>query len=272
MQSQQPLPPEFAEPLRRAGNRIGPLASRVMWYSEITSTNDVAVRFAEAGGGEGLLVAADAQTAGRGRQGRRWASPPGAGIYATVVFRPDARMIPLMTIAAGVSIAEGIESTTRLPVGVKWPNDVFVHGGAGARSDRKIAGILAEGGTSADGAAWVVIGFGINVFPAAYPPEIAMRATSLEGELGRPFDRGVLLAECLAALWRRYLDLRERRHDSLLALWRARAAPTLGRRVEWDREGRTCEGVAHDIDETGALLVRTRGGIERVIAGELRWT
>jgi BirA family biotin operon repressor/biotin-[acetyl-CoA-carboxylase] ligase len=171
-----------------------------------------------------------------------------------------------------VAIAEGIESTTRLPVSVKWPNDVFVNGGAGARSDRKIAGILAEGGTSADGAAWVVIGFGINVFPAAYPPEIAMRATSLEGELGRPFDRGVLLTECLAALWGRYLDLRERRLDSLLAMWRARAAPTLGRRVEWDREGGTWDGVAHDIDETGALLVRTRRGLERVIAGELRWT
>jgi BirA family biotin operon repressor/biotin-[acetyl-CoA-carboxylase] ligase len=267
----EPVPHEIADALYRIADRLGPLASRVVWYSDVTSTNDVAVRLAEGGAEEGVLVAADAQTAGRGRLGRVWASPAGAGIYATVILRPAANVIPMTTIAAGVALAEGIESTTGLPVRLKWPNDLFVEGDRGGRSDRKIAGILAEGGTSAGELRWLVLGFGINVLPASYPPDVAARATSLEGELGRPVDRGAVLAECLAALWRRYTDLRGHHVAPLLAAWRERAAPTLGRRVEWDRDGRIREGVAHDIDETGALLVRTGGGIERVISGELRW-
>src|SRR5688572_30225675 len=78
----EPLPEEFSEPLARAASRTRPLASQVLWYPEVTSTNDVAARLAERGGEEGVLVLADGQTAGRGRRGREWASPPGAGVYA----------------------------------------------------------------------------------------------------------------------------------------------------------------------------------------------
>jgi BirA family biotin operon repressor/biotin-[acetyl-CoA-carboxylase] ligase len=265
-----PVPADITEALSRVAQGRGPFASRVVWFREIPSTNDAAAHLAEAGAEEGVLVAADAQTAGRGRHGRAWASPAGSGIYATLILRPPPHVMPLTTIAAGVALAEGIGSATRLPVRLKWPNDVVIAGGAG-RSDRKVAGILAEGGTSDAGESWLVLGFGINVLPAAYPPDVAARATSLEGELGRPVGRGDVLAACLAALWRRYEDLCQRRVERVLAVWREHAAPTLGRRVEWDRDGRTRDGVAHDIDETGALLVRTRDGLERVISGALRW-
>ncbi len=267
----QPLPAEFAEPLERFADRVRPFVTRVVWYEEVGSTNDIAVRLAEGGAEEGVVVAADGQTAGRGRQGREWASPAGAGIYATIILRPPGHVVPLMTIGAGVALAEGIESATGLPVRLKWPNDVFVERRSGSAQDRKIAGILAEGGTSATGGGWVVIGVGINVLPGAYPPDVASRATSLETELGRAVDRGVLLMECLAALSRRYADLRDGRVTPLLAAWRARAASTLGRRVEWERDGRAQHGVAQDIDESGALLIRTDAGVQRVISGELRW-
>jgi BirA family transcriptional regulator, biotin operon repressor / biotin---[acetyl-CoA-carboxylase] ligase len=269
--SSQPLPDEFAEPLARGADRIGAFVSRVLWYPEVTSTNDVAAALAESGGEEGLVVAADAQSTGRGRHGRVWASPPGVGIYATILLRPSREIASLVTIAAGVAIADGIESATGLPVRVKWPNDVFVEGPDGPRTDKKLAGILAEGSTVAEGDAWLVLGFGINVLPGAYPADIAARATSLEAELGRPVDRGLVLAECLAALSDRYRELRGGRVSAVIGAWRSRAASTFGRRVEWNREGQVEHGVAQDIDPAGALLVRTDAGVRRVISGEVRW-
>jgi BirA family biotin operon repressor/biotin-[acetyl-CoA-carboxylase] ligase len=242
-----------------------------LWYPEVTSTNDVALSLAESGASEGIVVVADGQTTGRGRHGRSWISPPGVGIYATVILRPPADVAPLITIAAGVAIAEGIETATGLPVALKWPNDVIIARRGGTPPDRKLAGILAEAGASPDGASWIVLGFGINVLPGAYPPDIAARATSVEAEVGRPVDRGLMLAECLSALSSRYADLRDGRTAGTVAAWRARGAATFGRRVEWDHEGQPLRGVALDVDEGGGLLVRSDAGVRRLISGEVRW-
>lgn len=266
----QPLPSDLADPLAHARARVHPFASRVLWFPETTSTNDVAAAAADADAPEGLLVAADCQTAGRGRQGRAWASPPGAGIYATVVLRPSPAAVPLITIAAGVAVAEGVEAATGLRTLLKWPNDLLAPEREAAADGRKVAGILAEAGSSAAGQ-WVALGFGINVLPGAYPSDVAARATSLSTELGRVVDRGTLLVECLAALARRYSDLSSGRRAAVLDAWRQRAAETLGRRVEWDAGGVVREGIARDIDATGALLVQDGGGWQRVIAGEVRW-
>jgi BirA family biotin operon repressor/biotin-[acetyl-CoA-carboxylase] ligase len=265
------LPGEFREALDRVSDRLGPFGQRILWYPDIGSTNDVAMALADAGEPEGTVVAADSQSAGRGRLGRSWASPPGAGIYASVVLRPAPHVAPLLTLTAGVAVAEGIEAATGLPARVKWPNDVFVEGpldslrslGAG----RKLAGILAESASLSA----VVLGFGINVLPAAYPPEVALRATSIEAELGRASDRGLVLAECLAALGGRYRDLQAQRFEDILAAWRGRASSTFGRRVEWDAGGALHDGVAHDVDRDGALLVKQGQAVVRVIAGEVRW-
>ena len=257
------LPREFAEPLARVAPRLGSFANRVLWYDTIPSTNTVAASLAESGADEGCLVMADAQSAGRGRLGRSWSSPPAAGIYASIVLRPPGDAARLITLAAGLALAQGVEAATGLRTDLKWPNDLYVRG-------RKLAGILAEAGTSAAGG-HVVLGFGINVLPAAYPADVAARATSIESELGRPVDRGNLFAECLAALAERYRDLVDRRVAHILAAWRARAASTLGRGVEWEMDGTSHYGVAQDIDDSGALLVRTDRGVVRVLAGEMRW-
>jgi|SRR5688572_30668813 BirA family transcriptional regulator, biotin operon repressor / biotin---[acetyl-CoA-carboxylase] ligase len=262
----QPLPEDLVEPLARAADRLGIFRDQVLWYADTTSTNDLAATMAERGVAEGRVVVANAQSAGRGRQGRTWVSPPGAGLYMSVVLRPHGRALPLLTIAAGVAVAEGIQSATGLAADVKWPNDVYVHG-------RKVAGILAEASSSnaAGAIQHVIVGAGINVMPAAYPPEIAGHATSLEAELGRPVDRGLLLAEYLCALATRYADLRGGRSAAVVGAWRVRAASTLGRRVQWEGAGATRDGVALDIDDTGALVVRTAAGPVRVTAGEVRW-
>jgi BirA family transcriptional regulator, biotin operon repressor / biotin---[acetyl-CoA-carboxylase] ligase len=255
-------PDDIAEALARAGARLGPF-QHLSWYEDVGSTNDIAMNAAMHGAAEGLIVAANAQSSGRGRLGRSWASPPGSGLYVSVILRPRREALPLVTIAAGVAIAEGIEAATGLHAGVKWPNDIYA-------GTRKLAGILAEAGSSPAGE-HVIVGFGINLHPAGLPPDVASRATSIEGELGRPVDRGLVLAECLAALATRYQTLQRGAGDEVIGAWRLRAAPHLGRHVEWDGDGGAQRGIAHDIDARGALLVRVNDQIVRVISGEVRW-
>jgi BirA family biotin operon repressor/biotin-[acetyl-CoA-carboxylase] ligase len=262
------LPREFSEPLYRRMPEMSPLATRVIWRAETGSTNVDAAMLAESGAPEGAVVLADHQTAGRGRLGRSWSSPPGVGIYASVLLRPEAQVAGLLSIAAGVAISEAIEDVTGLGPMVKWPNDVYLDGG-GAHPPRKVAGILAEGGTS-DAGTWVVIGFGINVLPGAHPPEIT-RATSIETELGRAVDRGELTAACLVRLAGRYTDLKDGRRRSVLDAWRTRATAMLGRRVEWDEGGAVLSGIVADIDDEGGLLVSTDAGAARIVSGEVRW-
>jgi len=257
------LPDDIAEAFARASGRTGIFQPHhVQWLEQVESTNDRAHMAARLFAPEGAVIGADAQTAGRGRLGRRWASPPGAGLYVSVILRPQAPAA-LITIAAGVAIADGIETATGLPVSLKWPNDVYA-------GPRKLAGILAEAG-SHGAEEYVVLGFGINLFLADLPPDVAARATSIEGELGRPAERGLVLVECLAALSARYKALERGGAADLVAAWRLRAAPHLGRIVEWDADGGTRRGTAHDIDAGGALLVRLDDQLVRVISGEVRW-
>jgi BirA family biotin operon repressor/biotin-[acetyl-CoA-carboxylase] ligase len=236
----------------------------IEWHETITSTNDVAARRAEEGAAEGTTIVAGEQTGGRGRQGRAWASPPDSGLYVSIVLRPAAHVTPLITIAAGVAIVEGIAAATGLVGALKWPNDVYVGG-------RKLAGILAEGSASSSTIAHVVLGFGINLRPGAWPPDVAARATSIESELGRPVDRGAVLTECLGAFASRYDDLKSGRGEAVVEAWRVHARPLLNRAVEWTGPHGVEQGIAHDIDSTGALLVRVGSGVSRVISGEVRW-
>jgi BirA family biotin operon repressor/biotin-[acetyl-CoA-carboxylase] ligase len=252
-------PDDLTAALALAGTRLNLFAGKVRWFPQVGSTNDIATMLAEHGAEEGVVVVADQQTAGRGRLGRAWASPPGAGIYMSAILRPTPRASSLLTIAAGVAVADAVALATGLDVQLKWPNDVYV-------GDRKLAGILAEGAPR-----YVVLGIGINVLPAAYPPDVARRATSIETELGRPVDRGLLLAECLAALALRYGEISLEDGRGVIAAWRKRAASTLGCRIEWDAGGQSQRGLVDGIDEDGALLVRSGSELIRITSGEVRW-
>jgi BirA family biotin operon repressor/biotin-[acetyl-CoA-carboxylase] ligase len=231
----------------------------VRWLATTTSTMDVASKLAGEGARHGVVIVADEQTAGRGRRGTTWQSPPGAGLYLSFVARHAGAALSLITLAAGVAVRDGIAASTGLNADVKWPNDLIV----GAR---KLAGILAEGIAIGTPAQAVIIGIGINMQPAAYPPEVSARATSIEGELGRAVDRELLLSSVLASLWDR-LALLERAPGDILQAWRAASPNANGTRVEWDGK----HGVTAGIDDSGALLVKTADRIERIIAGELRW-
>ena len=207
---------------------------------------------------------AEAQTFGRGRLGREWFSPLGAGLYVSIVLRPDGDPSALLTLAAGVALAEGVQNSTGLPTEIKWPNDLLVGG-------RKLAGILTEATAQGDGIRFIILGFGVNLRPAAYPPELAGMVTSIEAEIDRQADRAAIFSEILAALWARYDDLQQRKFDAILSAWRRRAFSVQGSLVEWDAKDGVRRGRAEGIDDTGALIVRADGIRERVIAGTVRW-
>jgi BirA family biotin operon repressor/biotin-[acetyl-CoA-carboxylase] ligase len=199
------------------------------------STNERARELAVAGAPHGTLVTADEQTAGRGRQGRVWAAPPGAALLMSLVLRNAPATLPL---AAAVAVCEALP----VDAAIKWPNDIWIE-------RRKVAGILVEGRPQEG---WAVLGVGVNVH-AAPPLEYV---TSLEGAIGVE----VLLERLVVALdgWL------SRPLPAVLAAWRSRDA-LRGEPVRW--QNGSGEGVG--IDDHGSLLVDTGSGVVSLDAGEV---
>jgi BirA family biotin operon repressor/biotin-[acetyl-CoA-carboxylase] ligase len=262
------LPPDLAAALAEASPRLGRFR-RVRFRSEVESTNDLALALAGDGEPEGTVVLADLQRAGRGRRGRAWFSPPGAGLYASAILRPAAppEGLPLVTIAAGVAAARAVRSVAALPVELKWPNDVVI-----GRPWRKLGGVLCEAAGSGSGIDAVVVGIGINLLHAAYPGDLASRATSIETELGRSIERPPVLVALLESLSSVVEWLHGGQHEVICDAWRQFARAGLGgAAVRWhDREGDR-RGRARDIDHDGALLVESESGSARLVAGEVFW-
>nr|MBA3270450.1 biotin--[acetyl-CoA-carboxylase] ligase [Acidobacteriota bacterium] len=173
-------------------------------------------------------------------------------------------LLSLLTLAAGVAVRRAITQASGLMPELKWPNDVMV-------GRRKLAGILAEGVGFGGAAPTVVLGTGVNVRNAAHAGDIAVRATSLEAELGREVERGVVLEELLVELPDEYDRLRRGKADDILRAWRQAAPSAAGAAVEWTTADGVRRGTTAGIDESGALLVRTPAGTERLVAGEVRW-
>jgi BirA family biotin operon repressor/biotin-[acetyl-CoA-carboxylase] ligase len=263
---EEALPLEFKAALAATDAGRGVFGARIHYFAETGSTNDLAAAAADRGAPEGTTFVAGAQTAGRGRRGREWFSPPGSGLYLSTIVRRGS-MAPWVTLAGGVAVAEGIRTATGLPVQIKWPNDIVAVGGAGFRARRKIAGILAEASSGPEGVQYVVLGIGINIAGTSFPPELADRAGSIETELGRPAEAGAVLAQVLIGLNRTLAEV----PPSLFTHWLELAPSASGARIEWDTPQGPRTGVSAGLAEDGALLARTPDGLARIIAGEVRW-
>ncbi len=234
------------------------------WYEEIGSTSDRAKELAEEGAEDGEVVVAESQTAGRGRRGRVWVSPPRRNLYFSVVLRPDLppARAPELTLVASLALCDALRQAG-VGAGIKWPNDLLASG-------RKIAGVLTELAAEPDRVHWVVLGAGVNVNARRedFPEELRDDATSVLVERGQAAPRALFAAACLTAL-EGWLDRHaEEGFAPVREAWRARSV-TLGRAVSALADGREVLGTAEDIDETGALLVRTDDGLERILAGDV---
>jgi BirA family biotin operon repressor/biotin-[acetyl-CoA-carboxylase] ligase len=237
------------------------------YFPAVPSTNDIARRLAQDGAPEGTVVVADHQTAGRGRMGRRWCAPPGAGLLLSLLFRPQLapHQVQRLTMVCSLAVLDAVAAETGLSLDLKWPNDV-VAGGA------KVAGLLSEVALPAGAGGrveYAVVGIGLNanLDPAELPADLIMPATSLSALAGRRVARLPLLVALLAAVEARYLALRAGRSPH--REWAGRLT-TLGRRVAASGAGTAWEGVAEAVDADGALLLRLDDGrTERVVAGDV---
>lgn len=214
------------------------------------STNERAKELAAAGTPHGTLVTADAQTSGRGRQGREWVAEPGAAVLMSVVVRDLDEGHSLLPLAVAVAVCEAAEACAEVTCAIKWPNDVWIGG-------RKLAGILMEGRPQEG---WAVVGVGLNVsgYPAAL--EGVATALALESTVDSRQSTESVLAALVAALDRRLHD----GPSGVLEAWRERDA-LKGSTISW-RDG---SGIAAGIDETGALRVETDEGEVILQAGEV---
>lgn len=240
----------------------------VQVYQEVTSTNTVLKQMAEEGAPEGLVVAADRQTMGKGRSGRQFYAPSDTGVYFSLLLRPKvtAEEALLITTAAAVATAEGIEKATGIETGIKWVNDVYCRG-------KKICGILTEASVDFEngGLSYAVLGIGVNVTDpqGGFPEEIRNVAGSLYGT--KPCGgsiRSRLAGEILSAFMGYYRHLTEK---TFMKAYRERSV-VIGKIVEaygWAEE--SCPVKVLDIDEDGALIAETPDGKKmRLTSGEIR--
>jgi BirA family transcriptional regulator, biotin operon repressor / biotin---[acetyl-CoA-carboxylase] ligase len=237
------------------------LVSHVLWFDRIDSTNAEVSRRAQRETGEGLLVMADEQTAGRGRLGREWRAPPGTSLMGSLLLRPGGALneVALLPLLLGLALVEAAE--TLVPgaqISLKWPNDLLAEG-------RKCAGILVE----APAPGVVVAGFGINVDwrTVVRPAELAA-ATSLSEVIRGRVNRWQLLSLVIERLDRRYRAWRTNPHGFLPA-YRERCA-TLGQPVRVEQlDGRELTGTAVRVTDEGTLLVDIDGSPVTVRAGDV---
>ena len=209
-----------------------------------------AAKLAARGEPHGTVVVAEEQTAGIGRHGHSWHSPPAGGLYISIILRLD-HVLPVLTMALGLAVARAIDAKCD----IRWPNDILLNG-------RKLAGVMVQ--TAEKGV--LIAGIGVNANQTQFPEELRDIATSLRIETGQEQVKEDLLerivAECLAYA--------EKGKQEILDEFTARSSYVRGKRVNVDTGSRTFSGVTAGLDENGFLRVETETGIETVIAGGVR--
>lgn len=237
----------------------------IFFYESLGSTNQQAKLLAENGCGQGALVAADMQTAGRGRRGRAWSSPAGVNAYFTLVLKPKypPDCASMVTLVMALAVAEGIRAACGMETGIKWPNDIVA-------GQKKICGMLTEMSVERDYIHHVVVGVGINVGRQAFAPEIAGTAASLEQLCGKRVSRAQLIAEVMKAFEAHYDCFeRERSLAGLMEQYNRLLAGRGGEVSVLDPKGEY-RGISRGINERGELLVELADGrVKEVYAGEV---
>jgi len=254
------------------GTRFVGVGTRLVYVPEVTSTNTLAMKLARERPEEGLVVLTDSQTAGKGRQGRRWVDTPGCNILSSTLLRP---LFPphLLVMIASLAVVEAIEQACGVQAALKWPNDVLI-------AERKVCGILIETSHDQDGRLVAVLGIGINVNgqlqgqveQKGAEVDLAVVATTLETACGHPVSREALLTCLLTALEKEYLALQQEAIEPPVAAplvgpvarllrerWQSHLT-TLGRTIKVHQGDSVVEGVAEAVDDNGELLLRRDSG------------
>lgn len=258
--------PDLLLPLEiKAHLKSKALGQNVYHFASIGSTQEYSFGLAQKGMSEGALVVAEEQTGGRGRRGRSYFSPRG-GIWFSILLRPPLppHMAPVISLAAGVALAEVAAELGLQSILLRWPNDVLIGG-------KKLSGILAEMSAEPDLLHFVILGIGINANMArdSFPEELRQMATSLELEIGQKVNRVEILCNVLQKLEKYYMQLLEKGPSSILEAWKS-FPNILGKHVKVNSLDGVYEGVAAGLDEEGALLIKDDAGQQRkFVAGDV---
>lgn len=242
------------------------IGRRIEYHDAVDSTNRAAGDLARQGAVEGAVVVADAQTAGRGRMGRRWESPAGENLYFSVLLTPDIEpaRVPQLALVAAVAVHEGLaECCPEIKAHIKWPNDILVVG-------RKVAGILCEANIEADRVHRVVLGVGINVNGTSVPRALHTTATTLRLAGGREVSRPALLAAVINRLEPRYEGWLQAGSLSSLLDYFERHSALNGRPVAAENPSGVVRGTARGVTPTGKLVIETADGARlHLLAGDV---
>ncbi|QOS79866.1 biotin--[acetyl-CoA-carboxylase] ligase [Paenibacillus sp. JNUCC31] len=227
-------------------------------HSTLSTQGDVQ-HMAEQGQSEGAVVLAEEQTGGRGRFGRKWFSPPGRGIWMSVLMRPELALqnTPQLTLLTGVAVCRAIRACTGADAGIKWPNDLLING-------RKVCGILLESTVEDHEVRYCIAGIGVDVNfdPKDYPEDLKSIATSLKMETGQSIDRTKLAAAILSELEHLYFLYQKEGFGVISSLWEALSV-SMNREIKVVNPQGGLEGMAIGLDPSGALIVEKQNG-ERV--------
>ena len=237
---------------------------QILRFNSLPSTNLEAARRAGEGAAEGLCVIAGEQTTGRGRLQRQWVSPKDAGLYFSILLRPEFEQgrWPLLTLMAAVAVHDALLDACALETDIKWPNDLLAN-------DKKLCGILAETVETQQGRA-VVVGIGINLTKNSFPKELELTATSVETATGRSHDLETLLQSLSVALGKHYEALRQPTGtETIIREWCARSSYGEGKLVRVVENNESFAGTTRGLERDGALRVETSTGIRVMRAGEV---
>jgi BirA family biotin operon repressor/biotin-[acetyl-CoA-carboxylase] ligase len=241
----------------------------ILLLETVDSTNRVARELAAAGNPHGYAVVAGSQRAGRGRLGRSWQSPPGKGLYSTILLRPglDIQDYSKITLTAGLAVSQALEEICQLEIQLKWPNDIYISG-------RKCGGILVET-SSLQGAAdehFALVGIGVNVNGEreTFPADLQKCATSLFIETGKEYDILTVFTEIRFRLLELISQLAGEGFSDILNQWRRRDM-LQGNWMQWlTPGGAVVYGESLGVDNRGMLSVRDRSGIiHEVLSGDV---
>ena len=240
------------------------VGTEICYFDVTDSTNTQAKSLGEGDAPNGTLVVADKQESGRGRRGRSFESPAGTGIFMTLLLKPEIepQNASMLTLVAALAVAKGMEHMVELPVQIKWPNDIIVHG-------KKVCGILTEMSAQMDYVNYIVIGIGINVSNEDFPEEIKDVATSIYLESGKRINRAMLI-EKIWEEFEAYYELYEKTQDlSKLVKEYDSYLVNRGQKVRVLDPREPYEGKAMGITDRGELIVDTWEARRLVSAGEV---
>lgn len=231
----------------------------------VDSTNNKAKQLAEEGAADGTLVVADSQSGGKGRRGKLWSSPSGAGVWMSLILRPQCppASASMLTLVAALSVNRGIREVTSVSSQIKWPNDIVING-------KKVCGILTEMSAEPDLINHVVVGIGINSNNVLFPKELEQVATSLRLASGQLVKRAKLVNAVLCA-WEEYyhIFLQTENLSGLVAEYNDKLTG-LGGAVKVLMPADSYDGISQGVDENGRLLVKKSDGtVMQVVSGEV---